>query len=137
MPNLRFLWFLYLHFAQQYVESLIERTPDIYLHEIQEELRSNCGVEASISCISISIHHHGYTKKKLSVPAAERNEALRAAFRDDYVMNFAPEQMVFVDESHTNRITSHHRYGWAPVGDRSRQCDYFVRGKMYVNTLTD
>jgi hypothetical protein len=114
---------------RQYIEALIERTPDIYLHEIQEELTSNRGVNVSLSCISVSIHRRGYSRKKLSVPAAERDEALRMEFRQAYALNFVPEQLVFVDESHTNRITTRRRYGWAPVGGRSRRRDCFVRGK--------
>jgi hypothetical protein len=104
----------------QYIESLLERTPDIYLYEIQEELILNRGVEASIPCISTSIHRCGYTRKKLSVPAAERDEVLRTEFREAYAVNFVPEQLVFVDESHTNHTTSRHCYGWAPAGDCSR-----------------
>lgn len=90
---------------------------------------SNRGVQASVSCISASIHRCGYSRKKLSVPATERDEALRTEFRNVCAANFMPEQLVFVDETHTNRITSHRRYGWARTGDRSRRRDFFVRGK--------
>ena len=65
------------------------------------------------------------------MPATEQNEVLRTEFRETYMANFTPEQLVFVDETHSNRITSRRRYGWAPVGDRSRRRDYFVRGKRY------
>ena len=61
--------------------------------------------------------------------ATERNEAVRLEFRETYAMNFTPQQLVFVDETHTNRITPRRRYGWAPTGERSRRRDCLVRGK--------
>jgi hypothetical protein len=39
---------------------------------------------------------------------------------------------VFLDESATNRHTAKRSKGWAPIGDRARRRDYFVRGQRYV-----
>ena len=66
--------------------------------------------------------------KKVSVSALEQNEDIRCQYLLD-VGFFSAEQLVFVDESACNRITPRRRCAWAPIGDRARRHDYFVRGK--------
>jgi hypothetical protein len=41
---------------------------------------------------------------------------------------YLPETHVYLDESACNRHTSNRSYAWAPLGDRARRHDYFVRG---------
>ncbi|KDQ25091.1 hypothetical protein PLEOSDRAFT_170030 [Pleurotus ostreatus PC15] len=38
---------------------------------------------------------------------------------------------MYLDKSHCNRHTTNRRWGWAPVGDRARRHDFFVRGTRY------
>jgi hypothetical protein len=45
----------------QYLEGCIERTPDINLSELKEELEDVCGVKVSESTIQHALHHHGFT----------------------------------------------------------------------------
>ncbi|OAX31033.1 hypothetical protein K503DRAFT_815713 [Rhizopogon vinicolor AM-OR11-026] len=49
----------------QFLESCIERQPDILLTEMQDRLREICGVEVSISTISRTIRRRGFTRKKV------------------------------------------------------------------------
>lgn len=42
--------------------------------------------------------------------------------------HYTPEQLVFADESHFNRITLRRNYAWAPIGQRARRRDFFIRG---------
>jgi hypothetical protein len=65
-------------------------------------------------------------------PAAERDEALRRAFKTFVANNYRPDQLVFVDEAGTNRWTTTREYGWAPIGSRARRHDVFVRGTRCV-----
>jgi len=73
------------------------------------------------------LSRRGITRKKLSIAAIERNEGLR----DRYMLHmrqYAPEQLVFADETGYNRFTSRRPYGWAFEGDRARRRDFFIRG---------
>ena len=67
--------------------------------------------------------------KKVSVSALEQNEDARSQYILTVGLNFSAEQLVFVDESACNRITTRRRCAWAPLGNRARRHDYFVRGK--------
>ncbi|KAJ2932106.1 hypothetical protein H1R20_g5000, partial [Candolleomyces eurysporus] len=118
-----------LHLA--YAEGLIERTPDLYIFELQEQLEEAYGLHVDPTTISRSLKRAGFTRKKLNRPAIERNEELRAQYQAFVGENYSPEQLVFVDESACNRNTTKRSHGWAPVGTRSRRRDYFVRGQRY------
>ena len=66
---------------------------------------------------------------QVSAPAIERNEERRANFQIHMAENYIAEQLVFVDESGCNRITTKRTHAWAPLGWRARWRDYFVRGQ--------
>ncbi|RXW12687.1 hypothetical protein EST38_g13170 [Candolleomyces aberdarensis] len=118
-----------LHVA--YLESLIERTPDLYLSELQEQLEDAYGISVSEYTITTSLKRAGFSRKKMTRPALERNEELRAQYQAFVGENYTPEQLVFVDESACNRNTTKRAYGWSPDGTRARRRDYFVRGQRY------
>jgi hypothetical protein len=42
-------------------------------------------------------------------------------------------QLVFLNESHCDRRTTQRCGGWAPIGDRARRHDFFIRGIKYVS----
>ncbi len=65
-------------------------------------------------------------------PAIERNEEDRVAYKMLVGEHFEAHHLVFADETHLNRVTLRRRYGWAPIGDRARRRDFFIRGKRYV-----
>ncbi|KAF8237692.1 hypothetical protein L208DRAFT_1246195, partial [Tricholoma matsutake] len=48
-----------------YIEGLIERQPDIYLCEIQDHLLEAFDINITGMTISSSLHHWGYTRKKV------------------------------------------------------------------------
>ena len=117
----------------QYLESLIERTPDILLRELKEALESNRGVSVSIATIHRTLLRRGFTLKKNTFVAKERVEANRLRYMINIAESYHPDQLVFVDESAMNRLTTRRSRGWAPVGCRSRRRDFFIRGKRYVH----
>ncbi|KAK7001995.1 Homeodomain-like protein [Favolaschia claudopus] len=47
-----------------FLVALVERTPDIYLREMQAELRELCNVEASLTSIWTALRRRGYTRKR-------------------------------------------------------------------------
>ncbi|PPR02227.1 hypothetical protein CVT24_011455 [Panaeolus cyanescens] len=114
-----------------YLISLVERTPDLYLYELQALLQDALGVYVTENTISATLRRQGFTRKKVSMPALERNEDLRAEYQTNIGENYAAEQLVFVDESACNRNTTKRLFGWAPTGQRSRRHDYFIRGQRY------
>ncbi|KAJ7710629.1 hypothetical protein B0H17DRAFT_914253 [Mycena rosella] len=48
-----------------FIVGLVERTPDIYLYEIQKELLEACDVEISLTSIWRALRHRGYTRKRV------------------------------------------------------------------------
>ena len=111
----------------KYLESLFERTPDLYLHKIQGDLIINRGIDVLLNTISRTLRKRGFTRKKLMIPAKEQNNWLRGEYLAR-IQQYEPHQLVFVDESSCDRRTSRRAYGWAPLGNRSRRRECFVRG---------
>ncbi|KAJ2932941.1 hypothetical protein H1R20_g4170, partial [Candolleomyces eurysporus] len=118
-----------LHVA--YLESLIERTPDLYLGELQEQLEDSFDIRVSEWIISETLRRRGFTRKQVSRAALERNEELREEYQILIAENYRPEQLVFVDESACNRNTTKRKFAWSPIGTRARRHDYFIRGQRY------
>jgi hypothetical protein len=101
----------------------------MYLSELRRRLEVERGVSVHTSTISRALHHAGYSTKNVSISALEQNEEARCQYLLTVGLNFTAEQLVFVDESACNRITTRRRCAWSPVGNRARRHDYFVRGK--------
>lgn len=78
------------------------------------------------------VHHHTSHRSKITRPALERNEHRRAVYKVLVGEQYQPQQLVFVDESHFNRMSLRRRWGWAPCGRRARRRDFFIRGIRFV-----
>ena len=105
------------------------------LSELQDRLRGSCNVDVSPMTIYRTLKRRGFTRKKITRPALERDETDRAQYQLIIGMNYEPEQLVFVDESAFDRRTAQRPYGWSPIGTRSRWRDFFIRGKRYVSNV--
>jgi hypothetical protein len=116
----------------QYLKSLIEQRPDIYTRELKAALFKAYEVEVDGSTITRELHWRGFTRKKVTRPARERNEELRLRYQANISENYPPETLVFVDEAACNQLTSNQPKAWAPVGSQARRHDYFVQGQRYV-----
>ncbi|KAK7041106.1 hypothetical protein R3P38DRAFT_346857 [Favolaschia claudopus] len=84
-----------------YLEGLVLRTPDVYTR--------------------------GYTRKTISRSALEASPLKRLAYQAAVGIHPA-RRLVFLDESACNRHTAKRLKAWAPVGERARRLDFFVRG---------
>ena len=71
--------------------------------------------------------------KTVSISALEQDEDARCEYLLTVGLGFTADQLVFVDESACNRITTRRRCAWAPIGHCARRHDYFVRGKRYIS----
>ncbi|KJA17558.1 hypothetical protein HYPSUDRAFT_146386, partial [Hypholoma sublateritium FD-334 SS-4] len=105
--------------------------PDAYLDEMQELLETRQGVAVSKSSVWRALMRSGYTMKKLTRDALERNEMKRALYREKCGYEYTPEQLVFVDESSFDRQTSIRGKAWAISGHRAVRNTFFVRGRRY------
>ena len=61
----------------------------------------------------------------------ERNEQDREDFKRNILVHYRPEQLVFADESHFNRLTLRRPYAWAKRGDRASRYKFQFRGSKY------
>lgn len=104
---------------RQFLCDCIKRWPDSALAELQTELQEVCGVEVSIQTVARSLQREGYTMKTITRPALERDEQDRATFRNIVDTYYRPEQLVFADESHFNRLTMRRPYTWSKRGERA------------------
>lgn len=91
-------------------------------------LHQEYGVKVSRSTISRTLMRVGWTKKVTRTIAKERSQDLR----DDYIerrSHYKAEQMIFVDESGSDRGLATLRRGYAPKGATPVQRKRFHRGK--------
>lgn len=134
--------------GRQFIQGTVGKKCDTYLDELQESLRDNCGVEASLQTVWRALKRSGYSMKKvclitfmediylqktkLTKTAIERSAAKRAAYMTKVGWNYTPEQLVFVDESACNRKMAYRERAWAIRGRRAVRKAFFVRGRRYV-----
>ncbi|THU77560.1 hypothetical protein K435DRAFT_702093 [Dendrothele bispora CBS 962.96] len=117
----------------QFLIAVVDRTPDIYLDEIQQELLTQHGVDMSIGTIHNSLKRLGYSSKKLTRQAAERQQERR----DEFFLKVGcipPEYLVCADESAVNILTTYRTNGWSTKGLRAWKTAKFVRGVWCVST---
>jgi len=83
-----------------------------------------------------TLKRRGFTRKRVTRPAVERDEVDRAEYQLIIGTYYEAEQLVFVDESAFDRRTTRRTYAWAPIGTRARRRDFFIRGKRYDFPVT-
>lgn len=102
--------------ALQRLLALVHEQPDATLRELRDRL----GVPCHLSTIARALRRHGFSRKKKTLRAEERDsprvQAARAAF-DARLGAVDPDRLIFVDE--TGATTNMTRlYGRAPEGER-------------------
>ncbi|KIM73865.1 hypothetical protein PILCRDRAFT_717017 [Piloderma croceum F 1598] len=114
--------------------SLLEHTPDLYLDEIQEQLADVHELEVSLATISRTLKRLGLNSKKLSKAAAERCEEARQQFRMEIGAE-SPERIVTADESAVNILTTYRTNGWSYKGIWARKTCQFRRGTRLADIM--
>ena len=61
----------------------------------------------------------------------EQNEQDRQEYKTLIDAHFSPEQLVFADETHFNRLTLRRPYAWSLRGERACRYEHFLRGTKY------
>jgi len=113
-----------------YISSLLNANPKLFLDEIQESLMQYRQREASISTLSRALRHIQITHKKVATAALERNELLRAIWQAEYG-GIAADYCIWLDESSVDNMTNIRRSGWSELGQACVSRDTFIRGQRF------
>jgi len=113
-----------------YISSLIDAQPKIYLDEIQEELLNRRNVLVSIATLSRALRRMAITNKQVANTALERNELLRATWQAAYA-DIPAEYCVWLDEASVDDLTNQRTAGWAAMGRPCVCRAAFIRGQRY------
>lgn len=116
-----------------FIYALLSAYPTLYLDEVQERLLDQRNVLVSIPTLSRTLRNMKIVNKRVSAPAAERDEAHRALYmmKIGDLIGHDPEMLIFTDESAKDERTSQRRNRWSLQGRRCVLRQFFVRGRRY------
>ena len=104
----------------------------MYLNEIQAKLCDVIGTMVHESTICRTIHHLGFTRKKIEHIAFQRSDDLRAQFMSE-ISIFDPNTFIWVDGGFRQR-NSIRSYGYSLRGMRSE--DHQLKlGRLSINVI--
>lgn len=83
----------------EYMHGCLSRSCDMYLDELRDEISKARGKHPSLSTIWRTLHRTGYSRKKITREARERNLDKRAEYMYQIGLKYRPDQLIFVDES--------------------------------------
>lgn len=113
-----------------FLASLIDANPTVYLDELQDKLFESRQLEVSIPTLSRALRNMALTHKSVARAAFERNELVRAtwlAVNGDIPM----EYIVWLDEAGVDNKTNQRSDGWGPIGRACVRRATFIRGQRY------
>lgn len=113
-----------------YIVSLLDANPALYLDELQALLEENRGVEVSLSTLSRTIRRAALTHKRVAHAALERNELLRATWQAANG-ELPMEYFVWLDEASVDDRTNQRDSGWAALGRACVRRAAFLRGQRF------
>ncbi len=99
------------------LERIINEKPQLYLDEIQREMRRTRGKRWHHMTIWNQLHHLGYSLKVAVFRAKQQNVIERSMYQDRLVKYLGdPKYAIFVDETHKSANASRRRRAWSKVG---------------------
>ena len=101
--------------AQFLILHLCLSKPGIYLREIQEEVLSVLEVDVNGSSICKFLQKSGFTRLRLKVTAVQQDAFLRQQFVSEVTV-YAPEMLVFIDETGADNRNLICKYGYSMRG---------------------
>ncbi len=108
----------------------VSETPSVYLHELQNILEQTTGTCICVAAIYNFLKHQQFSRKKLSHRALQRSQELREKYLSE-ISIYDANTLVFVDETGSDRRSSHRRYGYSLKGTRATMDTLLVRGKRH------
>jgi transposase len=116
------------------LKRFVLQNPTLYLDEIQFQLAEQGMPLCSISTLHKYLNKMNLSHRKLLSVARERCEYRRAQYLQE-VKQFAPEQLVFVDETQKKLMTAHRNRGWAVRGSHARVLERFTRRRNFTFSM--
>ena len=108
----------------------LEDRPTAYLDEMAWFLFDEYDIICSEMTVWRNLHRLGWSRKKGTKVAKERNERLR----DDWALRLGDwdaNQLIYIDESASNERTGDRKYAWGPVGLPSYSIQCLKRSKRW------
>ena len=118
------------HDDLNYLEAILHTEPGLFLDKLQEKLHIVQDIEVSISTLSCTLSCLAITHKSIAKEAAERNKHLCATWQIAMVQ-YDPQQLVFIDEAGVDDQTNFRKNGWAPLGQTCVRHTSFLHGRKY------
>ena len=87
-----------------YLASLLNAHPKIYLDELQADLASTRDLEVSLATISHALRHLAVSHKKVSAAATERNELLRAMWQYEHTLFGLMKQVLMIEPTNDQMV---------------------------------
>lgn len=115
---------------KNFLLSLLQARPSLYLDELQSALLAERGVDASLATVSRVLVAAAFSRKSIAREALERNEALRAAWQARWGI-YDASAFLWIDESGVDDRTVERLAGYAPIGHHCVQRSLFQRGVKY------
>ncbi|ESZ89882.1 transposase [Sclerotinia borealis F-4128] len=97
---------------------VLDQFPWFYQDELKEFLFEAFDIDICLSTVRNALHRIKYTRKKIRVEVAQRNERLRSIWLNS-LQTFAADQLIFVDESGSDERTGDRLYGYAKSGTKA------------------
>jgi transposase len=102
------------HTQEAFVLSYLQDQPTAYLDEVCQVVFDEFEVEASEWTIYRILERNQWSRKITQQRAAQQSALLRATWRGRQ-LEWAIEDLCFVDESASNERTGDRKWGWAPL----------------------
>jgi transposase len=113
-----------------YMLAVLDRDPTLYQDEVADYLYAEFDVKVSNDQVSRALKREGWTKKTVTVTAAQQNSELVAEWRRKSFF-WDAKKLVFVDESASNELTTWRRRGWGPRGAPAAIRRFFKKSQRW------
>lgn len=100
----------------------------ITLAEIRKEVNDTCGVDLSESAICQFLHTHKFSRQRIKVVAAQRDDFLRHTYASEVCL-YKAHMFIFMDETGTDRRDKLRKYGYSMRGKPPITQKILIRGQ--------
>ena len=100
----------------QYISSLLDANPILYLDKIQQRLHSARNIYLTIATLSCLLTQYGLTRKHVQKVTLECNKDLRTLWEANMAEYTDPDVFIALDESAVDNHTVQQQYGQSLVG---------------------